>query len=110
MSRRETPAPSDDDSSDVRQRLDKYLWFARMARTRPLAAKLVTSGHVRVNSRKTDNPAKFLSVGDVLTISLKGDVRVLRIAGFAQRRGPFEEARLLYVDLNESVPPRHEPF
>ena len=109
MSRRETPASSDDETSDVRQRLDKYLWFARMARTRPLAAKLVTSGHVRVNSRKTDNPAKFLSVGDVLTISLKGDVRVLRIVALAQRRGPFEIARLLYQDLNETAPPREEP-
>ena len=81
-----------------------------MARTRALAAKLVTSGHVRVDSRKTDNPAKFLKLGDALTISLKGDVRVLRIAAFAQRRGPFEEARLLYVDLNEKGPPREEPF
>lgn len=102
MSRRETPAP-EDDPSQSRQRLDKYLWFARMARTRAAAAKLVTGGHVRVNARKTDNPAKFLSLGDVLTISMQRDVRVLKVAGFAQRRGPFEEARLLYEDLSERV-------
>lgn len=105
MSRRETPAPPDDDSSGARQRLDKYLWFARMTKTRALAARLVTGGHVRVNARKTDNPAKYLSIGDVLTISLQRNVRVLRIAGFALRRGPYEEARLLYEDLSGSSGP-----
>lgn len=108
MSRRETPAPRDDDPSQARQRLDKYLLFARMTKTRALAAKLVTGGHVRVNSRKMNNPAKFLSIGDVLTISLQQDVRVLRIVGFAERRGPYEEARLLYEDIGERSGPEKD--
>jgi ribosome-associated heat shock protein Hsp15 len=83
----------------ARQRLDKYLWFARMARTRAAAAALVTGGHVRVNGRKTDQPSKFLAPDDVLTIALARDVRVLRVTSFADRRGPYEEARLLYEDL-----------
>jgi ribosome-associated heat shock protein Hsp15 len=74
-----------------------------MAKNRALAAKLVTGGHVRVNARKTDNPAKFLSIGDVLTVSRQRDVKVLRVAAFAQRRGPYEEARLLYEDLDEDL-------
>ena len=72
---------------------------ARMARTRADAARLVTAGHVRVNGRKCDQPSKFLALGDVLTISLQRDVRVLRVCAFAARRGPYEEARRLYEDL-----------
>jgi ribosome-associated heat shock protein Hsp15 len=90
---------SGEDGAGARQRLDKYLWFARMARTRADAARLVTAGHVRVNGRKCDQPSKFLALGDVLTISLQRDVRVLRVCAFAARRGPYEEARRLYEDL-----------
>ena len=49
-----------------RQRLDKWLWYARFAKTRTLAAKLVTSGFVRVNGQRADNAAKALAVGDVV--------------------------------------------
>ena len=86
---------------DNRQRLDKYLWFARMARTRAAAADLVTGGHVRLNGRKIDQPSRAVAIGDVLTVSLSRDVRVLRVAAFAERRGPYEEARKLYEDLSE---------
>jgi ribosome-associated heat shock protein Hsp15 len=61
------------------QRLDKWLWFARVAKTRTRAAKLVSSGHVRVNARRIDAPAKTVAPGDVLTIALEREVRVLRI-------------------------------
>lgn len=83
----------------ARQRLDKYLWFARMARTRVAAAELVTSGCVRVNGRRVELPAKTVGAGDVLTIALERDVRVLRVRAFAERRGPYAQARLLYDDL-----------
>ena len=49
-----------------RQRLDKWLWFARFAKTRTLAAKMVTSGYVRLNGQRTDNAAKAVAVGDVV--------------------------------------------
>lgn len=83
----------------ARQRLDKYLWFARMARTRVAATELVTSGCVRVNSRRVTLPGKSVALGDVLTIALERDVRVLRVLALAERRGPYEQARLLYEDL-----------
>ena len=88
-----------EDSGRDRQRLDKWLWFARMARTRTAAAELVGAGHVRVNSQRIVQAAKSVRPGDVLTIALPRDVRVLRIVALAERRGPFEEARLLYEDL-----------
>ncbi len=90
-----------DEPAGAKQRLDKYLWFARMARTRSAAADLITGGHVRLNGRKTDQPSRAVSMGDVLTVSLSRDVRVLRVIAFAERRGPYEEARHLFEDLSE---------
>jgi len=87
-----------------RLRIDKWLWFARLAKTRTLAQKLATSGRVRVNRDKTENAARPVKVGDVLTIALDSGVRVLRIAGLATRRGPAAEAQLLYEDLAPPFP------
>ena len=85
-----------------RQRLDKWLWFARFAKSRTLAAKLVMSGFVRVNGQRTDNAAKAVAVGDVVTIALVRTTLVVRIEGLGERRGPAPEARQLYIELNES--------
>ena len=82
-----------------RQRLDKFLWFARVVKTRTLATRLVESGHVRVNSQRTVTPAKQIAPGDVLTISLLNNVRILKMLSAGERRGPFAEARLLFEDL-----------
>lgn len=95
------PRTPEESARAARQRLDKYLWFARMARTRSAAAELVTGRHVRLNGRKVDQPSRPVVIGDVLTISLSRDVRVLRVVAFAERRGPYEEARTLYEDLSE---------
>ena len=81
------------------QRLDKWLWFARLARTRSLAAKLVASGYVRVNSRRVTTPAKAIAPGDVLTVALHRQVRVLRVASMGTRRGKPAEASHLFDDL-----------
>lgn len=83
-----------------KQRLDKWLWFARVVKTRSLATKLVADGHVRVNAQRIDTPAKPVGPGDVLTIALESRVAVLRITGIGTRRGPFSEARLLFEDLS----------
>ncbi|WP_112661733.1 RNA-binding S4 domain-containing protein [Microvirga flavescens] len=83
-----------------RQRLDKWLWFARFAKTRTLAAKLVASGFVRVDGQRTDNPAKAIAVGDVITIALAHATLILRVEALGTRRGPAAEARQLYADLN----------
>lgn len=87
------------DFAQDRQRLDKWLWFARMARTRTAAATLVGEGHVRINGQRIVQAAKAVRPGDVLTIALARDVRLLRVLATGERRGPYEEARLLYEDL-----------
>lgn len=84
-----------------KQRLDKWIWFARVVKTRALAAKLVSEGHVRVNAQRIDAPAKPVGPGDVLTIALDSRILVLRIVAAGARRGPFSEARLLFEDLTE---------
>ena len=82
-----------------RQRLDKWLWFARVVRTRTLAARLVGDGHVRVNTLRIETPAKPVGPGDVLTIALERHVRVLRIVAIAPQRGGAEAAKLLFEEL-----------
>lgn len=89
---------------DDRQRIDRWLWHARLARTRILAAKLAESGHVRVNGRRVTAPARAVKIGDVLTVALSGSVRVLKIDALSPRRGGAEEALRLYEDL--SPPPQ----
>ena len=86
-----------------KQRLDKWIWFARVVKTRALAAKLVSEGHVRVNAQRVDTPAKPVGPGDVLTIALDRRVLVLRIVAAGTRRGPSNEARLLFEDLTENA-------
>lgn len=85
---------------DDKQRLDKWLWFARVVKTRSLATKLVADGYVRVNAQRIETPAKPVGPGDVLTIALESRVIVLKIVGIGTRRGPFSEACLLFEDLN----------
>jgi ribosome-associated heat shock protein Hsp15 len=84
-----------------RQRLDKWLWFARFAKTRTLAAKLVVSGFVRLNGQRTDNAAKAVAVGDVITVALPRTALVVRVEALGERRGPAPEARQLYIDLSQ---------
>ncbi len=92
-----------------RQRLDKWLWFARVVKTREDAASLVESGKVRLNGQKTVKPGHGVKRGDVLTIVLNARVRVLHVAGMAERRGPAESARLLYDEPGMSSPGDETP-
>jgi ribosome-associated heat shock protein Hsp15 len=85
----------------LRQRLDKWLWLARVAKTRSLAARLVAEGRVRLNARRIETPAKGVGPGDVLTIALERRVRVLKVVARGARRGGFSEASLLFEELSD---------
>ena len=100
--------PGNDPGSGC-QRLEKWLWFARVVKTREAAASLVESGHVRLNGQKTLKPGHAVKAGDVLTIVLNSRVRVLHIAGLAERRGPAEVARQLYEEPGMSRPDAETP-
>jgi ribosome-associated heat shock protein Hsp15 len=85
-----------------RQRLDKWLWHARVVKARTSAAALVQAGHVRINGVREKAPGHTVKAGDVLTIALDRSVRVLKVLGFAERRGDASAAQVLYDDLHDS--------
>jgi ribosome-associated heat shock protein Hsp15 len=91
-----------------RQRIDKWLWHARVVRTRSAAAALAASGHVRVNGQRIDAASRAVHVGDVVTVALDRTVRLLKVAGFAERRGAAESARALVEDLTPAPEPKPE--
>ena len=82
-------------------RLDKFLWFARIAKTRALAQALIEAGHIRRNGQPVERPSATVRVGDVLTLAQQGRVRVLRTETLPARRGPPAEARACYCELTE---------
>ena len=83
-----------------RQRLDKWLWHARVVKARTSAAALVESGHVRINVVREKSPGHAVKPGDVVTIALDRGVRLMKVLGFSERRGDASAARALYEDLN----------
>jgi ribosome-associated heat shock protein Hsp15 len=85
-----------------RQRLDKWLWHARVVRARTGAAALVEAGHVRVNGAREKSPGHAVKAGDVITVSLDRVVRVLKVVGFSERRGDAAAAAPLYEDLTKT--------
>ena len=97
------PATQDEASRDW-QRLDKFLWCARLIRTRAACIPLLATGSVRINRQVTTKPHTRVRVGDVLAMPLRG-VTVIRVQGLAPRRGPAAEARLLY----QEIPEQHTP-
>ena len=86
-----------------RQRIDKWLWHARVVRTRSAAAGLANAGYVRVNGSRIEAAGVAVRIGDVVTIALDRNVRVLKVADFAARRGSSDLARALYVELTPAA-------
>ncbi|HEV7255305.1 MAG TPA: RNA-binding S4 domain-containing protein [Mesorhizobium sp.] len=88
-----------------RQRIDKWLFFARIVKSRSLGSKLVELGRVRINREKAAQPADPVRVGDVLTVNLDRRIAVLRVLDLGERRGPAPEAQALYEDLSTQAKP-----
>jgi len=80
-------------------RLDKFLWFARIVKTRALAQEMAEKGRLRLNGRVVDRAHTPVRAGDVLSFAQRGEVRLLRIEALPLRRGPPAEARALYSEL-----------
>jgi ribosome-associated heat shock protein Hsp15 len=82
-----------------RQRIDRWLWHARLVRTRGAAAALAGAGYVRINGARVAGPGRMVRTGDVITLALDRGVRVLRVTGFVERRGAAGTGMSLYEDL-----------
>jgi ribosome-associated heat shock protein Hsp15 len=80
-----------------RQRLDKWLVYARFVKTRSVALELVEKGRVRINGERAGRPDRQISRGDVLTLALPHATCVVRVEDFAERRGSAPEAQALYI-------------
>jgi ribosome-associated heat shock protein Hsp15 len=92
----------DQDGLD-RQRIDKWLWHARVVRTRTAAAGLADHGLVRLNGARVDAASRAVRIGDVVTVALDR-IRILRVAGFAERRGAASDAAVLFEDISPPPP------
>ena len=87
-------------------RLDKFLWFARIVKTRGLAQQLAEGGRLRLGGRVVDRSHAPVRAGDILSFAVRGQVRIIRVEALPARRGSPAEARLLYSELTEGPAPR----
>ena len=95
------------------QRLDQWLWHARFFKTRSLATKQVSGGHVRVDGERVQKPSFALRPGQTLTFRQARRIRVIRVTALASRRGPANEAQGLYTDLtppDEEIAPQNPRY
>lgn len=83
--------------SSERQRLDKWLVYARFVKTRSVALELVQKGRVRINGDRVNRPDRLVGPGDVLTLALPHATMVVEVIGLAEKRGSAPEAQQLYV-------------
>ncbi|MBV6656311.1 MAG: RNA-binding S4 domain-containing protein [Devosiaceae bacterium] len=103
-----TPGPTSAQEPAQKLRLDRWLFFSRLVKSRSLAAKLIEAGHVRINGTKTHQAKAPVGPGDVLTIALPPGVKIIKLLACGTRRGPAPEARTLYEDLTPPPPPKDE--
>lgn len=81
-------------------RVDKFLWFVRLAKTRSAAQALVEAGHLRLDGRRVERAHVCVRVGTVLSLPAPEGARVVRVEVLPLRRGPFVEARACYTSLD----------
>ena len=86
-------------------RLDRYLFFIRLVKSRTLAQGLIEAGHVRLDGKRVAKTSEDVRVGSVIALPLNGRVRVLRVLALPGRRGPAAEARVCYEELGEPANP-----
>jgi len=80
-------------------RIDRFLFFIRLLKSRTLAQSVIDQGHVRIDGKRVEKPSDQVQVGSVIAMPLRGEVRVLRVLALPERRGPASEARLCYEEL-----------
>ena len=85
-------------------RVDRYLFFIRLAKSRTLAQAIIDEGHVRIDGRRVGKASEEVRVGSVVALPLHGQVRVLKVLCLPERRGPAAEARLCYEELGIDEP------
>lgn len=77
-------------------RIDRFLFFIRLAKSRTLAQAIVAEGRVRIDGRRALKPSDEVREGSAVTLPLRGEIRVVRVLALPTRRGPASEARSCY--------------
>ena len=85
--------------NDGQVRIDRYLFFIRLAKSRTLAQAIIDEGYVRIDGRRVEKPSEEVRVGSVVAVPLHGEVRILKVLCLPGRRGPASEARACYEEL-----------
>lgn len=80
-------------------RIDRFLWWARITKTRDQAQQLAEGGHLRLDGRRIDRAHAAVRVGSVIGTFRGGRVRILRVEALPTRRGPASEAAALVTEL-----------
>ena len=84
-------------------RIDRFLFFIRLAKSRTLAQAIVAEGRLRIDSRRVLKPSEEVRAGSVIALPLRGEVRVIRVLSLPGRRGPAAEARSHYEEIAANV-------
>ena len=87
-------------------RLDIYLYYIRIFKSRSIASKFVSTNRLRISGQVTQKPHKMISIGDVLTISINDNIKILKVLDIPNRRGPYSESLNFYEDITpiENIP------
>lgn len=80
-------------------RIDRFLYCARLVRSRTLAQALVATGHVRIDGKRVAKPSDAVRQGSIVALPLRGDVRIFKVEMLPDRRGPPAQARACYAEL-----------
>ena len=82
-------------------RIDRFLFFIRLVKSRTLAQHIIDEGQVRIDGKRVEKSSEEVRAGSVIALPLRGEVRILRVAALPTRRGPPSEARVCYEELTE---------
>jgi len=85
-------------------RIDRFLFFIRLVKSRTLAQAVIETGHVRIDGKRVEKPSEEVRVGSVVALPLRDQVRILRVLALPERRGPAPEARSCYEKLGIDEP------
>ena len=80
-------------------RLDVYLYYIRIFKSRSIATKFVSTNRLRISGQVTQKPHKMISIGDVLTMTIDDNIKILKVLNIPNRRGPYAEALNFYEDI-----------
>ena len=80
-------------------RLDIYLYYIRIFKSRSIATKFILTNRLRISGQVTQKPHKMISVGDVLTMTINDNIKILKVLDIPSRRGPYPESLNFYEDI-----------